>query len=180
MTMTATTRERPIPHDQGLTVEQNAPWIGHRRRPRPSGAALGSSPSGLPGDGRPPPRAEPAPVAELTPLEQDPALLCANLALCVVEILAGARSLDQIGRWVTDAVFVNLLRRTVIVSRSRAVSDQDAMRPRFRVGTPRLSQLADGSIEAVVVVHQPSRSRAIAIRLERHRHRWRATVLSVL
>lgn len=35
-------------------------------------------------------------------LDQDPTLLCANLALCVVEILAGARALDQIGRWVTD------------------------------------------------------------------------------
>ncbi|WP_025155512.1 Rv3235 family protein [Leifsonia aquatica] len=180
MSMTATTRERSIPHDQSLAAEQGTGWIGHQRRPRPSDAGMGPSPSAVPGDGRPPPPVGPAPVAELTALEQDPALLCANLALCIVEILAGARSLDQIGRWVTDSVFVNLLRRTAIASRSRAVSAQEAMRPRFRIGTPLLSQLADGSIEAVVVVHQPSRSRAIAIRLERHRDRWRATVLSVL
>src|SRR3954465_12448283 len=42
----------------------------------------------------------------------DPATLCANLARCVIEILAGARPLDQIGRWVSDSVYVHLLRRT--------------------------------------------------------------------
>lgn len=113
-------------------------------------------------------------------LDQDPALLCANLALCVVEILAGARALDQIGRWVTDSVFVHLLRRTVIAARSRAVSAQEAMRPRFSIGTPRLTHPAEGVVEAVVMVHQVSRSRAIALRLERHRARWRATAISVL
>jgi len=113
-------------------------------------------------------------------LDQDPALLCANLALCVVEILAGARALDQIGRWVTDSVFVHLLRRTVIAARSRAVSAQEAMRPRFSIGTPRLTHPAEGVVEAVVMVHQVSRSRAIALRLERHRSRWRATAISVL
>ncbi|WP_313541079.1 Rv3235 family protein [Leifsonia aquatica] len=113
-------------------------------------------------------------------LDQDPALLCANLALCVVEILAGARALDQIGRWVTDSVFVHLLRRTVIAARSRAVSAQEVMRPRFSIGTPRLTHPAEGVVEAVVMVHQVSRSRAIALRLERHRSRWRATAISVL
>ncbi|MBB2965502.1 Rv3235 family protein [Leifsonia aquatica] len=113
-------------------------------------------------------------------LDQDPTLLCANLALCVVEILAGARALDQIGRWVTDSVFVHLLRRTVIAARSRAVSAQEAMRPRFSIGTPRLTHPAEGVVEAVVMVHQVSRSRAIALRLERHRARWRATAISVL
>lgn len=132
------------------------------------------------GDGRPPPATPLGSDAELAKLDQDPALLCANLALCVVEILAGARSLDQVGRWVTDSVFVHLLRRTVLAARSRAVSAQEAMRPRFRIGAPRLSQPADGVVEAVVMVHQPSRSRAIALRLERHRGRWRATAISVL
>lgn len=115
-----------------------------------------------------------------TRLDQDPALLCANLALCVVEILAGARALDQVGRWVTDSVFVHLLRRTVIAARSRAVSSQEVMRPRFSIGTPLLTHPADGVVEAVVMVHQVSRSRAIALRLERHRARWRATAISVL
>jgi hypothetical protein len=113
-------------------------------------------------------------------LDHDPALLCANLALCVVEILAGARALDQIGRWVTDSVFVHLLRRTALAARTRAITSQEAMRPRFRIGAPVLSHPAEGVVEAVVLVHQPSRSRAIALRLERHRTRWRATAISVL
>lgn len=34
----------------------------------------------------------------------DPSTLIVNLARCVVEILAGARGLDQLSRWVTDDV----------------------------------------------------------------------------
>jgi hypothetical protein len=35
-------------------------------------------------------------------------------------------------------------------------------------------------VEAVVMVHQTARSRAMTIRLERHRSRWRATAQSML
>lgn len=121
--------------------------------------------------------------AELDPapdVDQDPSLLCAKLALCVIEILAGARPLDQLGRWVSDAVFVQLLRRTVIASRSREVTGDDARRPRVRVGEPLIHRLGDSIVEAVVMIHQPTRSRAVALRLERHRTRWRATAISVL
>lgn len=112
--------------------------------------------------------------------DQDPHLLCANLTLCVIEILAGARALDQVARWVTDAVFVHLVRRTVIAARARAASGEDSLRPRVRIGEPFISPLGDSIVEAVVMVHQPTRSRAVAMRLERHRTRWRATAISVL
>ncbi|UAJ80597.1 hypothetical protein IT072_06130 [Leifsonia sp. ZF2019] len=130
----------------------------------------------------PPPltTSDPGAYDALAALDDDPELLCLNLAHCVVEILAGARALDQIGRWVTDAVFLHLLRRTVLAARARSVAAQEAMRPRFRLGAPVLGRPADGVIEAVVVVHQTSRSRAVAVRLERHRSRWRATAISVL
>jgi len=59
---------------------------------------------------------------------EDARLLCATLALCVIEILAGARPLDQLGRWVNDAVFIQLLRRTVIAARSREATGDDARR----------------------------------------------------
>ncbi|MFK3671587.1 Rv3235 family protein [Leifsonia aquatica] len=165
--------------------------VNHRPRARTIGAdtdAAASRPTVEPSSAVPPntvdPRADQARLDQMrleqARLDQDPALLCANLALCVVEILAGARALDQIGRWVTDSVFVHLLRRTVIAARSRAVSAQEAMRPRFSIGTPRLTHPAEGVVEAVVMVHQVSRSRAIALRLERHRSRWRATAISVL
>lgn len=113
-------------------------------------------------------------------LDRDPGLLCANLALCIVEILAGARSLDHIARWVTDAVFVQLLRRTVLAARARTATGEKAMRPRVRIGIPHTCALSEGVVEAVVVVHQRTRSRAIAMRLERHRTRWRATAITVL
>lgn len=119
------------------------------------------------------------PTTEAT-LDRDPGLLCANLALCVIEILSGARSLDHIARWVTDAVFVQLMRRTVIASRARTATGEKAMRPRVRIGVPHLCPLGEDAVEAVVVVHQRTRSRAIAMRLERHRSRWRATAITVL
>ena len=126
----------------------------------------------------------PRPVAEFPPDQADalpdPAPLCANLALCVVEALVGARSLDQVSRWVTESVFVHLLRRVVIASRARAMSGADAPRPRLRVGDPRVSSPVPGVVEAVVLVHQPARSRAVAIRLETVRGRWRATAITVL
>ncbi|QNE35058.1 Rv3235 family protein [Leifsonia shinshuensis] len=111
---------------------------------------------------------------------EDARLLCAKLALCVIEILAGARPLDQLGRWVSDSVFIQLLRRTVIAARSREVTGDEARRPRVRVGEPLLNRLGDSVVEAVVMIHQPARSRAVALRLERHRARWRATAITVL
>lgn len=119
------------------------------------------------------------PATEMA-LDDDPGLLCANLALCVIEIFAGARSLDQLARWVDDAVFTQLLRRSVIAARARAARGEQSMRPRVRIGVPHVSPLDDATVEAVVLVHQPSRSRAIAMRLERYRARWRATAITVL
>ncbi|MGN7799148.1 Rv3235 family protein [Leifsonia sp. 22587] len=119
-----------------------------------------------------------APIADAA--NPEPATLCANLARCAVEILAGARPLDQIGRWVSDAVYVHLLRRTMIAARARAVAPEGALRPRMRIGEPRLARPSEGVVEAVVLVHQPGRSRAVAIRLERHRERWRASAINVL
>jgi hypothetical protein len=109
-----------------------------------------------------------------------PDTLCANLARCVIEILAGARPLDQVGRWVSDSVYVHLLRRTVLAARARAVSAETPLRPRMRIGEPRLCFPSEGVVEGVVMVHQPGRSRAVAIRLEQHRSRWRATAINVL
>ena len=127
----------------------------------------------------------PRPVADFPPPDEagalpDPAPLCANLALCVVEALAGARSLDQVSRWVSESVFVHLLRRVVIASRARAMAGAEAPRPRLRVGEPHISSPLPGVVEAVVLVHQPARSRAIAIRLETVRGRWRATAITIL
>ncbi|WP_198414502.1 Rv3235 family protein [Cryobacterium sp. Sr8] len=39
----------------------------------------------------------------------DPEPLVINLTRCVIEVLAGARELDQLARWVTDDVYRHLL-----------------------------------------------------------------------
>lgn len=160
--------------------------FGHRASPDASTLRPPArrSPTTGPLVGRPPlsvVQQEPDPEVRLTTGgDDDPSLLSAKLALCVIEILAGARPLDQLGRWVSDSVYVQLLRRTVIASRSREVTGDDARRPRVRVGEPMINRLGETIVDAVVMIHQPARSRAVALRLERHRNRWRATAISVL
>ncbi len=43
----------------------------------------------------------------------NPQPLLENLTRCVIEILAGARDLEQISRWVTDDVYRHLLKHSV-------------------------------------------------------------------
>lgn len=110
----------------------------------------------------------------------DPTTLLVNLTRCVIEILAGVRELDQVARWVSDDVYTNLLRRVTIALRARAVTGGSAARPRLTVGDPVISEPCSGVVEAVVVAHQPTRSRAVAIRLESLDGRWRANAITVL
>ncbi|WP_431279799.1 Rv3235 family protein [Leifsonia poae] len=110
----------------------------------------------------------------------DPTPLLVNLARCVTEVIAGVRSLDQLARWVSDDVYLTLLRRVTIAARSRAITGGQARRPRITIGDPRVTHPAGGVVEAVVMVHQPARSRAVAIRLETVHGRWRASVITVL
>lgn len=110
----------------------------------------------------------------------DPVLLIENLARSVLEILSGARELDQIARWVTDDVYRLLLKRVHISRRARAVKKQKVSRPSFTLGRTLISEPADGVVEAVVIVHGKARTRSIAIRLEGLDSRWRATAIHVL
>ena len=110
----------------------------------------------------------------------DPQPLIENLARCVIEILAGARDLDQVARWITDDVQRHLLRRVVLSARARAAKGQKAVRPAFTIGTVRTCEPADGVVEAVVIVRGRARVRAVAIRLEGLDRRWRASAINVL
>jgi len=109
-----------------------------------------------------------------------PQPLLENLTRCVIEILAGARELEQISRWVDDAVYRNLLKRVVISSRARQATGQPVRRPVFAIGSTSIFEPVDGVVEAVVIVRSRARTRAVAIRLEGLDGRWRATVISVL
>ncbi|HET8958765.1 MAG TPA: Rv3235 family protein [Microcella sp.] len=110
----------------------------------------------------------------------DPRPLVENLTRCVIEVLAGARELEQIARWVTDDVYRTLLRRQTISARARAARGAPAARPAFALGGVRLCEPRDGVIEAVVVVNSRARCRAVAIRLEGLDRRWRASAIHVL
>lgn len=110
----------------------------------------------------------------------DPEPLLINLTRCVIEVLAGARELDQLARWVTDDVYKHLLKRVVLSARARAVKGQRPQRPSFSIGRISISEPRDGVIEAVVIVHTKVRARAVAIRLEGLDHRWRASAVHVL
>lgn len=110
----------------------------------------------------------------------DPRPLVENLTRCVIEILAGARELEQVARWVTDDVYRTLLTRASISARARAARGAPVVRPTFSVGEPRLSEPRDGIIEAVTIVTSRARARAVAIRLEGLDRRWRASAIGVL
>jgi hypothetical protein len=109
-----------------------------------------------------------------------PEPLIENLTRCVIEILAGARDLEQISRWVTDDVYRHLLKRVVLSTRARQAKNQIATRPTFALGSVVTCEPRDGVVESVVVVRGRARSRAVAIRLEGLDRRWRATAIHVL
>jgi len=110
----------------------------------------------------------------------DPTPLIENLTRCVIEILAGARDLEQISRWVTDDVYRHLLKRVVLSARARQATGRAVSRPTFRIGSTIQCRPRDGVVEAVVVVHGRARARAVALRLEGLDQRWRATAINVL
>jgi hypothetical protein len=110
----------------------------------------------------------------------DPEPLLVNLTRCVIEVLAGARELDQLARWVSDDVYRHLLKRVVLSARARAVKGQRAQRPTITIGRVTIHEPRDGIIEAVVIVHSKVRVRAVAVRLEGLDNRWRASAINVL
>lgn len=110
----------------------------------------------------------------------DPERVLQHLTHCVIEVLAGARDLEQLARWVTDDVYRNLGKRVVLASRARRAKGLVPQRPTFSIGRVHISEPADGVVEGAVMVHQRARSRAVAIRLEGLDQRWRASVINVL
>lgn len=138
--------------------------------------ALPSKPIRSPFDGDEFFGAQPATRAALP----NPEPLLENLTRCVIEILAGARDLEQIARWVDDEVYRHLLKRVVLSTRARQAKGQPARAPNFAIGSMSLFEPRDGVVEAVVIVIGKARTRAVALRLEGFDTRWRATAINVL
>jgi len=110
----------------------------------------------------------------------DPEPLVLNLTRCAIEVLAGARDLEQIARWLEPEVRAKLAKRAILSARARTATRRSAARPTMSIGSCRIASPADGVVEAVVVVHMPARSRAVTLRLIGVDGRWRASELAVL
>ncbi len=109
-----------------------------------------------------------------------PELLLENLARALFEILAGARELDQVARWVSADVYRQLHRRVTYATMSRTATRRPVSRPAFQVGSIHCFEPRDGVVEGTVVLLGKARARAVAIRLEGLDGRWRATAVHIL
>ena len=103
-----------------------------------------------------------------------------SLAVSAVEIIAGARDLEQLTRWVTDDVYAHLRVRVSIAARARAITGVVADRPVLWVERVTMSPTATGGFDAVILVHDKRRPHVVALQVEGVPQRWRATVLAVL
>lgn len=121
-----------------------------------------------------------APQVTSTSNLPDPQELVETLARCTLEIIAGARDLEQIARYVTDDVYRHLLQRVHVSQRARTITKRPVTRPNFALGRTIITKPVDGVVEAVVIVHGRARTRSIALRLEGIDRRWRATAINVL
>ncbi|MCW4458444.1 Rv3235 family protein [Microbacterium sp. MPKO10] len=111
----------------------------------------------------------------------DPEPLLINLTRSVIEVIAGARDLEQLSRWISEDVYRALVKQAVISARARSLKNQNAVRPIVHVGTVHVQMPVDDVCEAVIMVQVGrTRARAVAIRLEGIDHRWRATSIGVL
>jgi hypothetical protein len=114
------------------------------------------------------------PVPDPAPVElPDPAEVARAIVVATVEVLAGARPLAQLARWVTPELHEHL-------ADARGAAGPpigSARRATARGAT--VCRLGPDVAEATVVVHDGRKVRAAAVRLEVHRRRWRATVLEI-
>ncbi|NBQ92972.1 MAG: 3-hydroxyacyl-CoA dehydrogenase [Micrococcales bacterium] len=110
----------------------------------------------------------------------DPRPVLAFLAQAVIETLAGVRDVEQSARWLSDGVYQQLKQRALAANRARAEQHIKLMRPNLVVGKMTTFSPRQGVLEAVVIVHNQGRARAVAIRLEGYNGRWRAKSLAIL
>lgn len=119
---------------------------------------------------------QPTSAAELP----DPTPLLRSLTQGVLEVFAGVREIDQLARWFSEEAYARLLTRANLSARARSARGAAPARPVFELLSIRVTEPADGVVEAVVIVAGPGRTRAAAIRLEGLDRRWRATSFAVL
>lgn len=110
----------------------------------------------------------------------DPTEFATKLVGGIIECVHGLREPIQFTRYVNDDVYRALTTRINRMNQSVITHKKKQTRPRFSLGNVVLNSPRDGIVEAAVVVHGPSRVRAVALRLEGLDRRWRATSFSML
>jgi hypothetical protein len=120
------------------------------------------------------------PTAEQIAAMPDPAPLLPAIATLVVEVIAGARSVDHMAALVSDQVYEKLRAKVTQKNRQDAMNGRPALMPKFAVTKVKQDSPRLGVIESVVLVSTQARTRAVAIRLEPIHQKWRATSVSVL
>ncbi len=104
----------------------------------------------------------------------DPHAVTRQLAQALVEVMAGTRPAPQVIRWTTPEVYAVLARRALVAARRNLPSARRAVVRRVRVTEP-----ADGVVEACAVIVQPDRVAAMAIRMTGLDGRWVVTDLTI-
>ncbi|WP_258726440.1 Rv3235 family protein [Cellulomonas sp. NS3] len=115
------------------------------------------------------------PPRETAPMP-DPTPVCCALALAATEAMRGTRSVAQLARWVSPAVFEQLAARAALTVR---VLGRGAATRRPEVLRVRVCRLGEHVAEAAVVVDDGTRVRAVALRLEMWRGAWRAVAFEI-
>lgn len=114
--------------------------------------------------------ATPAPDVERLP---DPRRWTALLAQAVVEILAGRRPPAQVVRWTDPEIYER-------IRRSAPATPSGPHGAPVRVRRVRVSTTPEGIVEAVAVIDDGHRCRAMAVRLEPLQRRWMCTALDLV
>ena len=100
----------------------------------------------------------------------------ARLAQAIAEVVAGDRPLGQLVRWTTCEVLDTLTEQAVLRRRGPTAGPG---RRRAQVRSLRVTEPADGVIEAAVLVVGAGRPLPMALRLEGLDGRWQCTVLEL-
>lgn len=110
----------------------------------------------------------------------EPEPLLRNLAIGLIECLAGVREVEQLARWMSQEAFLSVAQRVSLATRARSATSRAAVRPVYQIVSIHHMAPADGVVEACIVVSMPARTRVLAIRLEGTDHRWRASSVALL
>lgn len=108
----------------------------------------------------------------------EPQEWAARMALAVMEVLRGTRSLPQLMRWTSPDVYAAIGAQVMAAGAGRA-DLRTRRRAPVRIRRVRVCEPADGVAEAAVVLLDGTRTRAMALRLVGLDGRWRIEALTL-